>query len=89
MREGEHEPPNIGKVREELAVVQEVLKRFDRSLFGNGQPGMLDQLREEDAKIRTRLSTLERWIAIASGALLMMQFLTGSGVVSLKAFIGK
>lgn len=59
-----------------------ILDRLEKQLFGNGQPGMLD-------KLTGRVNRLEKWFFIATGAVFTMQFLSGSGVISLKALIGK
>ncbi len=63
---------------------KESLGEFDRRLFGNGQPGELD-------KIKTRLTTLERFMWLGIGGIMVMQFLSGSGLFSLsslKAILG-
>lgn len=67
---------------EELGVFKVVLEKLEKSLFGNGQPGIID-------KFEARLSSLERRYWIAVGILGTLQFLTGNGVLSLKAVLGK
>lgn len=51
-------------------------------LFGNGQPGIIKEL-------QTAVQSIKIWQAIAVGMIILMQFLTSSGVVSLKGVLGK
>lgn len=59
-----------------------VLREHDRMLFGNGQPGIISEL-------RGKIDRLTIGYYLALGAILVMQFLSSSGVVSLKGIIGK
>lgn len=66
----------------ELAVMKTVLDRLDKSLFGNGQPGIVKEH-------ETRLKSIEAKFWIIMGAMGLISFLTGNGVLSLRALIGK
>jgi hypothetical protein len=59
-----------------------LLEEHDRMLFGNGQPGIIKEL-------QTAVQSIKIWQAIAVGMIILMQFLTSSGVVSLKGVLGK
>ena len=63
-------------------MVQTVVQRLDRALFGNGQPGVIEELKR-------KTSAHDKLIWAAGGAIFLMQFLSGSGVVSLHTLIGK
>ena len=72
----------IGKLREEWAVAKVILERLEKDLFGNGQPGVV-------TKLDIRVTALENKYWLAIGALIILQFLTGSGVISLTKVLGK
>jgi len=71
----------------EIAVMQEIIKRLEHSLFGNGQPGALAKLEEADKSLSKRVVGLETKWWIALGAIGAMQILIGWGVLSLKALL--
>ncbi len=49
-------------IAERLAVIEEVVCRLEERLFGNGQPGELEQMRR-------RVRFLEQWFWRAAGAI--------------------
>jgi hypothetical protein len=70
-------------VRIELAVIKEVLKRMEKSLWGGeGQAGVIDEL-------KAKVATHDKWIWAATAVIATMQFLAGNGTVSLKSLLGK
>lgn len=58
------------------------IQSVEHRLWGNGQPG-------EITKLSNRVSVLERVMWTGLGAILVMQFLTGSGSFSLMHFLPK
>ena len=67
----------IEELKTDFAVVQEILKRLDKTLNGNGQPGVVAKVASHDKIL---------WVGM--GVLALFQFLAGSGIISLKGFIG-
>lgn len=67
----------------ELAVMKEILKRLDMSLFGlgNGEGGIINEL-------TNKVNKHDKLIWIGTGFICAMQFLSGTGTISLKSFIG-
>ena len=61
----------------EIAVTKEILARLEKTLNGNGQPGLIAKVASHDKLI---------WVGM--GVLALFQFLAGSGIISLKGFIG-
>jgi len=72
----------LEETAKEVAVMQEAIKRIDKALWGNGQPGII-------AEMQNKLITHDKLIWVGLGILTAINFLTGSGVISLKAFLGK
>lgn len=66
---------------ERLARVEESLAVMEKTLFGNGNPGVIDN-------IQKTIESLQRWKWITFGVILAFQFLTGSGIISLKSLVG-
>ena len=62
--------------------MQNVLSRLEKSLFGNGQPGVIAQHTQ-------RLDKLERGYWIALAVVGTIQFLTGNGFLSLQGLMGR
>ena len=66
----------------EVAVMQNILHHLELSLFGGeGREGIID-------RVEHKLAAHDKWIYIATGAIVAMQFLSGSGILSLKGLIG-
>lgn len=59
---------DLSEIRERLVRVETMLTDTHRRLFGNGQPGEVDVLKE-------RVATLERWMWRVGGALGVLTFL--------------
>ena len=83
--------------RRDLAVMQEILRRLDKAIFGNGTPGLIDRIEKlDEAKIDSKeyeilekkVEVHERYFLIGLGIMLAMQFLSGNGIISLKGLIG-
>lgn len=72
----------VEQMGRELSVVQTVLATLNKSLFGNGQPGIIE-------RIENKVNRHDKWIYIATGAIVTMQFLSGSGLISLKGLLGR
>lgn len=66
----------------EVAVMKTVVNSLQKSLYGNGQPGELD-------RINKKIAYHDKWLYVATGAIIVMQFLSGSGLISLKSLFGK
>lgn len=66
----------------EFIAMQGDVDRLKKDLYGNGQPGIIQTLAK-------RLGALERNYYIALGIVAALQFLTGSGILSLKGLLGK
>jgi hypothetical protein len=71
----------IEQIRIELSVMQQLWNRVDKDLFGNHQPGILDQMKK-------RIDKHDRLLWIVIGATAAMSFLSGSGTISLKTLLG-
>ena len=52
---------NEKSIQERLAVIEEIVLRMEQRLFGNGQPGDLENL-------QSRVRRLESWFWRAAGA---------------------
>jgi predicted RecB family endonuclease len=72
----------------DLKVMQKVVEMLQKSLFGNGQPGIVQKLETRMETWEKRLTKIERLIYIAGGVFIAVKFLTENGVFSLKALIG-
>lgn len=79
--------------RTEVKVVEKIVETFTKSLFGNGQPGVIDRLHKRiddgEDKIWKKLSQHDRLLWLGIGAILMFQFLSGGGLISFKSLFGK
>lgn len=76
---------NNNDVVERLSAIEVTLGHMDRRLFGNGQPGELALLSARVAHLET-----QSWkVAGAMGlALFLLNFLTGSGLLSASRLFG-
>lgn len=72
----------------EVAVIQALLMKIEKSLFGNGQPGELQKIHARLDNHERRLSTHDKYMYLAVGSIGLMQWLTGAGQFSLKKFLG-
>lgn len=59
-----------------------LVDKMDHDLYGNGQPGIIQNLSKQ-------ISSLQRTVWLALGAFGAIQFLTASGLLSLKSLLGK
>lgn len=77
----QHDP----RLHERLSAIEVTLEHMDRRLFGNGQPGELERLAMRVSQLETH-----SWkIAGAMGlALFVLNFLTGSGLLSAARLFG-
>ena len=71
---------------ERLVRVETVLNDMDHKLFGNGRPGKIEEI---EARIKFLEDQRNRIIAIGTGIVFVIQFLTGNGAISLKTLLGK
>jgi hypothetical protein len=64
-----------------------VLQKQMEQLMGNGQPGIVAELRSDSAKMREMLQGLNYKIFWAAGVIVLAIVTAGSGTVSLKTIL--
>lgn len=90
------------KASPSLATIDEIVTRLEKRLFGNGQPGVIQQLQEADtanredveakheanqAAISEFKASLNKYKWIGVGIILASGFISGSGRVSLETLL--
>jgi hypothetical protein len=60
--------------KEEVRVMQVILNKLDKSLFGNGQPGVIIQMQK-------KIDKHDKWIFAATAILIASHWLVDSGLV--------
>jgi hypothetical protein len=72
----------------ELRLLKLRVEQIERFLHGNGQPGLVDRQEARFKEIGDMIKTFDRRFAWMFGAFIVLQFLTNSGLISLKSLIG-
>ncbi len=83
-----------------IVAIETILNQMNKQLFGNGQPGMLTVMQQKTEEVKARVVEVERkqaaeenqmigkratLAAIVGLVVFLIDFVTGSGVVSLKS----
>lgn len=92
----------IARIEESVKHVAKDVEVLQNRLFGNGQPGMIEDLREDVKEVRKEMQSrhdencatiaeirtqLSKYVGMAIGAIVFWEFLSGKGTISLEKLL--